>query len=92
MDKTTPSEHRPRRPRIEKGPLKPPQRPPAAISYAQPPLLKNEIFIEAAGTQQASVGFREVSFTSVPQPFVNPADAFSNLNAGGSSGGSSGGS
>lgn len=79
MDSTGPSEHRPRQPRIPKGPLKPPQRQPVAVSYAQPPVLKNEISIEAAGTKQTSAEFREVSFTSVPQPFVNPADAFSKL-------------
>ena len=84
MDKTRPSEHRPGRPRIPKGPLKPPQLQPVAVSYAQPPLLKNETYTEAAGTKQTSAGFREVSFTSVPQPFVDPADAFSKLNMGSS--------
>lgn len=60
--------------KLIKGPLRLPQRKLAAPSYTQAPVSKNEISIDTPGTKR--VEFREVSLTSLPQPFVNPVDAF----------------
>ncbi|KAK3329716.1 hypothetical protein B0H66DRAFT_35481 [Apodospora peruviana] len=50
--RTMPSEPPSRCPRLVKGPLKPPQRRPGAVSYAQPSVRKNEIRVDPAGSKQ----------------------------------------
>ncbi|KAK4152437.1 hypothetical protein C8A00DRAFT_16250 [Chaetomidium leptoderma] len=66
----------PSRPHI-KGPLQPPRPPPTTISYTQAPRIKSETDVNLAGSNQ--VAYKDVSLTTLPQPFVNPGDAFSQL-------------
>ncbi|KAK4035081.1 hypothetical protein C8A01DRAFT_18200 [Parachaetomium inaequale] len=66
----------PSRPLI-KGPLRAPQQPPLAISYTQAPRMKSETEVHPPGSTR--VAHKEVSLTTLPQPFVNPGDAFSQL-------------
>ncbi|KAK3341434.1 hypothetical protein B0T25DRAFT_341859 [Lasiosphaeria hispida] len=63
-----------------KGPLRPPQPKRVASTYTQPVALKNEIFVGNQNKPQ----FKEISLTSLPQPFLNPGDAFSHLSLGSS--------
>ncbi|KAK0731486.1 hypothetical protein B0H67DRAFT_505940, partial [Lasiosphaeris hirsuta] len=64
--------------RLIKGPLRPPQPKRAATAYTQPVVLKNEIFVGGQSTTDKPQ-FKEISLTSLPQPFVNPSNAFSRL-------------
>ncbi|KAK0656629.1 hypothetical protein B0T16DRAFT_297605, partial [Cercophora newfieldiana] len=61
--------------RVIKGPLKKPQPRSTAASYTQSLAMKNEI---STGNKNPPA-VREISLTTVPQPFVNPSDAFSGL-------------
>ncbi|KAL2154389.1 hypothetical protein VTH82DRAFT_3065 [Thermothelomyces myriococcoides] len=68
----------PSRPLI-KGPLRAPQQPPATASYTTTSQMKSEVDVHLPGSNRAV--YREISLTTVPQPFVNPGDALSQLKA-----------
>ncbi|KAL2199996.1 hypothetical protein P885DRAFT_75181 [Corynascus similis CBS 632.67] len=68
----------PARPLI-KGPLRAPQQSSTFPSYTVTSRLKSEIEVHMPGSSRVS--YKEVSLTEVPQPFVNPSDAFSQLKA-----------
>ncbi|AEO66075.1 uncharacterized protein THITE_2170205 [Thermothielavioides terrestris NRRL 8126] len=60
-----------------RGPLRAPVHRPAAVSYTQAPRMKSETDVGLPGDKQ--VDYKEVSLTRLPQPFVNPRDAFAPL-------------
>ncbi|KAL2175938.1 uncharacterized protein P884DRAFT_226711 [Thermothelomyces heterothallicus CBS 202.75] len=68
----------PARPLI-KGPLRAPQQSPMAASYTTTSQMKSEVDVHLPGSNR--VVYQEISLTTVPHPFVNPGDAFSQLKA-----------
>ncbi|KAK3941530.1 hypothetical protein QBC46DRAFT_258550 [Diplogelasinospora grovesii] len=64
-----------------KGPLRPPRHSLVSASYTLAPILKNEVHVDKPGGKPQTE-YREISLTSLPQPFVNPGDAFTRLKQG----------
>ncbi|TGO16366.1 hypothetical protein BTUL_0029g00570 [Botrytis tulipae] len=58
-----------KRPLLIKGPPRPPRSNPSALSYTEPPRLRNEII----RTKTDSVRIVEFNGSAIPQPFLDPS-------------------